>query len=102
MERIARSMRWAVVGNHHKNPTAVRVADHLRNCGKVVTTVTPGKGESLKGIDSLEAVNFIINPITGMDVLKQATEMGVKDVWFQPGACSDEVLIEMTTKNSAL
>eukprot|EP01060_Flectonema_neradi_P014356 TRINITY_DN2105_c0_g1_i1.p1 TRINITY_DN2105_c0_g1~~TRINITY_DN2105_c0_g1_i1.p1 ORF type:complete len:119 (+),score=26.14 TRINITY_DN2105_c0_g1_i1:209-565(+) len=118
MDKIARRMHWAVVGNHHKNPTAVRVVDHLRNCGKTVTAVTPSKGETLKGIEPLEAVNFIINPVVGIDVLNQVTELGVKHVWFQPGACSDElresckkhdislyegcVLVEMSAGSSSL
>jgi predicted CoA-binding protein len=92
--------RWAVVGNHAKNPVVQRITDRLRAHGKEVHRVnSPGKsmppaefnflGECPGPID---VVDVVCNPAMGMKVVEEALSLGIKAMWFQPGADDPEVV----------
>ncbi len=38
------------------------------------------------------AVSVIVPPAVGLDVLEQAAQQGIKRLWFQPGAESNEII----------
>ena len=39
----------------------------------------------------VDAVNLVVNPSIGIDVVRQAADLGVKRIWAQPGAESREI-----------
>lgn len=39
-----------------------------------------------------DVVDIVVPPSTALEIVKEAAKLGVKRVWFQPGAESDEAL----------
>jgi len=88
---------WAVVGNHGKNPVVGQLTERLRSHGKEVHRVNPyGKPpaeyKSLEDVPgSVECVDLVVNPRMGMDVVEQMGELGIPNLFVQPGAGSEEI-----------
>lgn len=86
---------WAVVGvTQDSDKYANMIYRRLRNMGFSVYAVNPKydrvEGDpcypSLKSLPQVPAViNMVVSPKRGRDYLKEASELGVKYVWFQPG-----------------
>jgi len=106
MEKIIANMlekkNWVVVGAH-PNPEKYgnKIYKKLLKFGYNVIAVNPvyEEVEGVKTIPSLkdikepfDCVNVVVSPKRAMVVVKEAIELGVKYIWFQPGAFDGEVI----------
>ena len=90
---------WAVVGNHGKNPVVGQLTERLRSHGKEVIRVNPynkppAEFSSLKDLpdpESVECVDLVVNPTMGMDVVEQMAALGIRNLFVQPEAGSEEL-----------
>lgn len=90
---------WVVVGDvTNETKYAYRILNALKNEKYNVVGVNPrGNGEesfiSLKAVNyKIEVIDLCINPKSGIEIMKEAHEMGIKNVLIQPGAGSEEIL----------
>ncbi|WP_040214715.1 CoA-binding protein [Clostridium polynesiense] len=99
-------MNWVVVGDV-LNPEkyAHKILKNLESSGYKVSGVHP-KSEGNEAYKSLgdvpydiEILDLCINPKAGINIIKEAKEIGVKNVLIQPGAESEEIL-EYCRENS--
>lgn len=90
---------WAVVGDV-LNPSkyACRILNSLDEAEFNVKGVNPRdkSGEVYKSLKEaghgIEVIDLCINPIAGLQILKEASELGINKVLIQPGAESEEIL----------
>jgi hypothetical protein len=96
---------WAVIGDVlHPSKPARAVAERLEAIGKTVLRVNPRAtpasdpdGILYKDLRAacatspVDVIDLIINPRDGLQQMQQAAELGIKAVWIQPGAGSDEI-----------
>lgn len=93
---------WAVVGSvHNSEKFAYKVYQFLKSRGYDVFAVDPS-GKDVDGDKSFtslsrlpvipEAVDMVINPVKGKEYLDEANSLGIKYLWFQPGADSPELV----------
>jgi len=99
---IATLKTWAVVGAS-SNPSKFGniVFKRLLGAGRKVIPINP-RLDALDGhvcIASLSELNTIPDVVSvivphalGMQVVQDAADLGVKHIWFQPGAESDEAI----------
>lgn len=93
---------WVVVGKvHDKEKFPYKIYNFLRSKGYKVYALDPTGQDidgsksytSLKGLPEVpEAIDMVINPIKGEKYVDEAKELGIKYIWFQPGAESTEVV----------
>eukprot|EP00040_Diaphanoeca_grandis_P023335 m.126880 g.126880 ORF g.126880 m.126880 type:complete len:138 (-) comp29224_c0_seq1:128-541(-) len=94
---------WAVVGDvNNLTKPASRVVKQLELHGRNVVRVNPRDTSgscdlSLKKAPhadnrTVNAVNLIISPKLGLDIIDDMARLGISDVFIQPGADSPEVL----------
>jgi len=93
---------WAVVGaSANTQKFGYKVFKRLANEGYTVYPVNPNCKEiegtkcygSLRDLPEVPgAVSVIVPPSAGIGVLEEAAELGIKRLWFQPGAESAEVI----------
>lgn len=99
---IRKDYRYAVVGaTTNKEKYGFRVLKDLHGAGFRVVGVNP-KYETIDGIPcypNLAAVPekpdvaiFVIPPTAAAPPLEEADRLGIRKIWFQPGAESDEIL----------
>jgi predicted CoA-binding protein len=80
------------------NKAASAVAKRLQHEGKTVHLVNPNDQtgtlhKSLKSINGpVDVIDLIINSYQGLELMKEAADLGIKQVFIQPGACSSEIL----------
>jgi predicted CoA-binding protein len=96
--------RWAVVGAH-PNPQKFgnKIYKKLREHQYEVIPVNPVY-ESVEGVNTVKSlmdiegtvdcVNVVVSPKRAMQVVKDAVHLGIKYIWFQPGAF-DEAVIDL-------
>lgn len=93
---------WAVIGSvHNKEKYAYKIYNFLKRKGYKVYAVDPS-GEMVDGDKSYkllaelpekpEAINMVINPVKGEKYIDEANALGIKYVWFQPGAENEELI----------
>lgn len=90
---------WVVVGSVANNKKyAFRILNSLKDNGFNVVGVNPRSTEG-GAYKSLEEVPFVIdvldlciNPISGVNIVKEASRLGIDKILIQPGAESDEIL----------
>ena len=93
--------RWAVVGDvlHPRKP-ARAVVERLEAAGKTVHRVSPRDrtgtlpktlGAVAAAGEAIDVVDLIINPRDGIKVVEEMVELGVRAVFIQPGAGSEEI-----------
>ena len=92
---------WAVVGASDKHQTfGYKLYKKLKNYEYNVFPINPNcisidgneTYPSLKDLDEkVDVVNFVVNPKTGIEVLKECIELGIKNIWLQPGTRSEEI-----------
>jgi len=94
---------WAVVGAT-QNPSKFgnKIFKKLQRNGYDVAPINP-MYDDIEGVNTFaslsdmpekpECVNVVVSPERAMKVLEEAIELGIKYVWFQPGAF-DEAIIE--------
>lgn len=93
---------WAVVGaTDNKEKFGYKIFKFLQKSGCQVYPVNPGVTEidGNKCYDSLEnlpekpgAVNLVVPPKVGQQIMHDCAELGIKNVWLQPGADGDVVI----------
>jgi uncharacterized protein len=99
-EKTIAMKRWAVVGATSKRYRyAYKIVGRLIEKGYKVYPINPKEDE----VDGLNVYNriseipgeidviMIINPNIGIEVLREAVELGIKYVWLQPGARSNKI-----------
>ncbi|MDD4095893.1 MAG: CoA-binding protein [Oscillospiraceae bacterium] len=99
---------WAVIGvTQDPDKYANMIYRRLRKMGFQVYAVNPKYEEaegdrcyaSLRDLPVIpEVINMVVSPKRGGDYLKEASELGIRYVWFQPGtedASTDELSAEL-------
>jgi len=92
---------WAVIGVSRKAHKYSNMIYHkLKNNNYQVYAVNPTLREvdgdpvypSLSALpEKPDVINMVVAPETGAGYLKEAGQLGVTDVWFQPGTHDDEI-----------
>lgn len=89
---------WVVIGDvNNKEKYAYKILEKFKKKGYTVVGVHPKGGEgvykSLKEIPfKINAIDLCINSKLGIEYLKEANELDIKNVLIQPGAESEEIL----------
>jgi predicted CoA-binding protein len=94
------SQVWAVIGASDK-PERIgsRIYRHLKNAGYTVLAVNPTfktvDGDAcypdLKSLPQLpDAIDMVVNPTYGERYIREAAELGIHRIWFQPGTWRDD------------
>ncbi len=96
-----RARRIAVVGATDKvERFGSKIFRYLRGRGHDVVPIHPRLDEvdgiavarRLEDVDPpVDAINLVVNPAVGIDVVRSAAALGVKRIWAQPGAESPEI-----------
>jgi predicted CoA-binding protein len=102
LNAFVRGQCWAVVGASEDRSKFGNITfRELKRRGKRVYPVNPKAGEvegetcypNLGALpEGVERVLIVVPPRLGEDVVKEAAAAGIRYVWFQPGAESDEAL----------
>jgi hypothetical protein len=100
-EKMLDMENWAVVGASNKHHTyGYKLYKKLKNYEYNVFPVNPNcdsvDGDptypSLRDLDEeVDVVNFVVNPSIGIEILKECIELGIKNIWLQPGTRSQEI-----------
>lgn len=98
---ISKHYRYAIVGaSADPKKYGNIVFFDLKNAGYMVTPVNPKLGElgGVKAAGTLKDVRpvpdvavVVVPPAVGLSILDDAKAAGVKKLWFQPGAESEEI-----------
>ncbi len=102
MQELFDLKNWAVVGaTTDTSKFGYKVFKKLQSRGFHVYPVNP-KLEEIEGIkcyasvseitDPIDVISLIVNPKIGLEVVEKAKEMGIKNIWCQPGAESPELI----------
>ncbi|GFZ33366.1 CoA-binding protein [Clostridium zeae] len=90
---------WIVIGDVENNEKyASRILAKFSANGYNVSGVNPRAKtkdayKSIKEVPyHIDAVDLCINPKSGIELVKEADELGIKHVLIQPGAESEEIL----------
>jgi uncharacterized protein len=99
---------WAVVGaSDNEDKYGFKILKMMRKAGYKVFAVNPGVemilGEkcyaSLKDLPTKpDAVDFVVPPKVGEQIVAECAELGIKNIWLQPGANADSVVAAATAK----
>lgn len=93
--------KWAVVGaSDNPEKFGYKIFKKLLEHGYEVYPVNP-RLEEIEGITvyhslssiqrKIDVVDFVVNPSIGKTILPEVKELGIENVWFQPGARSEEI-----------
>ena len=96
---------WAVVGvSENKEKWGYKLYKVLKDHGYKVYGVNP-RLESLEGDkvynslkeidDKIEVVDIVVNPKFAMDYVKEAKDLGIENLFFQPGSYDEELINEV-------
>lgn len=90
---------WVVVGDVlNSSKYAYRILNSLKQESFNVEGVNPRDSsgslhKSLKEVNyKIEILDLCINPITGLNIVKEAKELGIDKVLIQPGAESEDII----------
>lgn len=102
VETMLQMKNWAVVGaTDNTEKFGYKIFKALREAGYNVYPVNPGitaiLGDkcyaALKDIPvKPEVVNVVVPPRVGEQIMKDCSELGIKNVWLQPGANAASVV----------
>lgn len=97
---------WVVVGDVLNNSKyAYRILNSLKSEGFNIEGVNPrditgNVYESLKDVNyKIDVIDLCINPIIGLNIIKEAKELNIDKILIQPGAESEDI-IEYCNKNN--
>jgi uncharacterized protein len=92
----------AVVGaSNNESKFGNKIVKNLMSRGFEVYPINPREKEieGLKAFSSIknlpavpDLVDLVVRSEVGLGVVKEAIEIGVKNIWIQPGAESDEIV----------
>ncbi|MFW5961726.1 MAG: CoA-binding protein [bacterium] len=101
IEKTMKMKNWAVVGATTKETRyGYKIVKKLNENNYNVFPVNPKFEEvnglkcydDLNSIDSqIDVVDMVVNPKTGIKVMKEINKIGIKYVWLQPGTRSQEI-----------
>lgn len=101
-EQMLALPNWAVVGaTPKKDRFGYKIWKQMQDAGYTVYGVNPGYEEidgqkiyaDLTEIPGpVDAIDMIVNPKLVPEVLKTAKELGIQNIFFQPGSYTDETL----------
>lgn len=94
--------KWAVVGaTNNPEKFGYKIFKALQQSGYEVVPVNPGIEEVL-GVkcypsldvlpDQPEAVDVVVSPKIGEKIVETCAQLGIKNVWLQPGADAESVI----------
>lgn len=97
--KLLQYKNWVVVGDV-ANPAkyANRILNRFVNRGYNVVGVNPRSDvdkiyKSLSKVPyKIEAIDLCINPMAGLEIVKEAKSLGIKHILIQPGAESKEII----------
>lgn len=97
---------WAVIGASNKEDGfGSKIYKVLKETGHTVYPITPNYAEvhgdkAYKSISELpekvDVAEFIVNREIGLKIIKECAKAGIKNIWLQPGARSEEILAYAT------
>ena len=92
---------WAVLGvSQDPEKFSYQVYKMLKRTGKTVYGISPKNRDlegdplytSLREIPKVEVVVFMVNPKIGIRELDVVKELGIQNIWLQPGSYDDAFL----------
>ena len=101
--------RWAVVGaTQNKKAFGYQMFKTLKDNGYTVYPVTP-KYEEIDGVkayksikditDEIDIVGFIVNPKVGFSIIEDVIDLGIKNIWMQPGTRDPQIVKKAVDNN---
>lgn len=101
-ETMLQMKNWAVVGaTDNKDKFGYKIFKALKEAGYNVYPVNPGVSEilgckcypALKDLPVVpEVVNVVVPPKVGEQIMNNCAELGIKNVWLQPGSNAASVI----------
>lgn len=101
-EMLDQNNVWAVVGaTVNQGKFGYKILRRLQRSGYVVYPVNPVYDEiegekcynSLKEIEGkVDCINMVVSPKRSRAFIDEAAEIGIKKMWFQPGAYDNDVI----------
>ncbi|TCK98484.1 hypothetical protein EDC19_0906 [Natranaerovirga hydrolytica] len=93
---------WAVIGaSTNPDKYGYKIYKKLKKHEYNVYGINP-KNDTLEGDklyqslselpEKVDVVNFVVNPKIGIEAVKECAKLGIKYIWLQPGAESDELI----------
>ncbi|HWR43290.1 CoA-binding protein [Sporomusa sp.] len=102
IETMLQMKTWAVVGaTDNTEKFGYKIFKALKEAGYTVYPVNPGIQEilgvkcypALKDLPVVpEVVNVVVPPKVGEQIMNNCSELGIKNVWLQPGANAASVV----------
>lgn len=105
MNRVTEMLKlktWAIVGaTDNKSKFGYKIFQAMKKAGLSVYPVNPGVKEidgqpcyaSLGELPIIpEAVDMVVPPKVGEQIVRQCAQLGIRHIWFQPGADSKELM----------
>lgn len=98
IENLIKLKNWVVIGDvSNEAKYANKILNKFKLKGYKVSGVHPKGGKNiytnLKDVPyTIDAIDLCINAKLGIKYLKEANELGIKNVLIQPGAESNEIL----------
>lgn len=100
-EKMLSLKRWAVLGATDKRDKyGYKIFEILRKNGYDVYPVNP-RIKTIEGVkvypnileipETIDVVDFVVNPTIGERLIHQVSQKGIKNIWLQPGARSEEM-----------
>lgn len=100
---------WAVIGaNRNPEKFGNIIYKRLKDKGYVVYPVNPTY-ETIEGdkcynsISEMpvkpEVINMVVSPKNGVAFIKEAINLGINNIWFQPGTFDKEIFKMLKNKN---
>lgn len=102
IDTILQLKNWAVVGaTDNKEKFGYKIYKCMKDAGYTVYPVNPGV-EEIEGdkcypnLESLptkpDAVDVVVAPRVGVQIMQQCAQLGINTAWLQPGANGDTVI----------
>ena len=100
---------WVVIGaNQNPEKFGNKIYKRLKNKGYEVYPVNPmyeiiEGNKCYKNLSEMpikpEVINMVVSPKFGMAFIKEALDLGIKNIWFQPGTFDKEIFKMLKSKN---
>ncbi|WP_129600820.1 CoA-binding protein [Anaerophilus nitritogenes] len=99
-QEMLKYKNWAVVGDVlNQSKFAHKIKNRLIDAGYCVSLVNPRETKnevfhSLKEIkEEVDVIDLCIHSKKGIDIVKEAYNLGIDNIFIQPGAESEEILL---------